>query len=87
MLKFLLITILIFYIIYRLGGFVFRMLFSNAFQQQRNFHEQQRQQYYQHQAKTPPNSNVKVDYVPKDKERKEKQDFKGGQYVDYEEVK
>lgn len=91
--KFLLITILIFYLIYRVGGFFFRMLFASAFQQQQR-HYQNRQQnghqqngYQQNRTKTPPNSNVRVEYVPREDERKEKKDFKGGQYVDYEEVK
>lgn len=85
MLKFFLILIIIFYLIYRIGGFFFRMLFTKAFQQHQN-------QYRQHQttsrqySKTPPNSNVRVDYVPKE-ERNDRKDFNGGQYVDYEEVR
>lgn len=95
MLKFLLITILIFYLIYKVGGFFFRMLFTSAFQQQQRHYQEARQNAHKNQngynqkqsAKNPPNSNVRVDYVPAQEERNDKKDFKGGQYVDYEEVK
>lgn len=87
MLKFLLITILIFYLIYKVGGFFFRMLFANAYQQHQRQQRYQQNGYTQKQAKTPPNSNVRVEYVPDQEDRKEKKDFNGGQYVDYEEVK
>ncbi len=78
MLKFLLIVILIFYVLYRIGGFFFRMLIINA--QQRT--QQNQNTSYQSRGK---DGNIHIDYVPK--QTKSKSDFKGGDYVDYEEVK
>lgn len=37
------------------------------------------------QQKKAPNSNLNIDYIPEDK--KERKDFRGGDYVEYEEVK
>ena len=31
-------------------------------------------------------SNLDIDYVPQDKDQKQKGKFKGGEYIDYEEV-
>lgn len=89
MLKFFLILILVFYLIYRLGGFFLRVLFTNAFQQQQRQYQSQQRPNQNGHSKTPPNSNVRVDYVPKEtgKGQAEKKEFNGGQYVDYEEVK
>lgn len=71
MLKFLLIIFLISYVVFRLGGFFFKILSLGT---QRNSPE----------PKRPPGSNVEIDFVPrKDKNRK---GFNGGEYVDYEEV-
>lgn len=82
MLKFLLILIIIFYLIYRVGGFLFRMLFLSA-QQQRQHYQGQAQQQAQRRAA---DSNLNIDYVPGEP-KKDKKDFRGGDYVDYEEVK
>lgn len=82
MLKFLLILVLLIYLIYKVGGFFFKLLFMGS-QQQRSYDSQHTHQQKSH---TPPNSNVKVDYVPK-KDRKSGENFEGGQYVDFEEVK
>ncbi|MFY0607334.1 MAG: DUF4834 family protein [Cyclobacteriaceae bacterium] len=80
MLKFLLIVGLIFYVIYRVAGFFFKAVFLSAQQRaQNNPYTQQRQ------SQTRPRSgNLNIDYMPKDK--KSKDDFKGGDYVDFEEV-
>lgn len=82
MVKFLLILILIIYLLYRVWGFFVSLIFGP--QQQR--YQQQQQSSNQQHAHKPPNSNVNVDYVPK-KDRKSGEDFEGGQYVDFEEVK
>jgi len=37
------------------------------------------------QQKKAPNSNLNIDYIPE--EKKERKDFRGGDYVEYEEVK
>ena len=39
------------------------------------------------QRKRARNSNVDIDYVPEDKEQNQTDKFKGGEYIDYEEVK
>jgi len=82
MIKFLLITIAFFYILSKIGGFVFRRLFGAAAQQA----QQQQQQQQRAQTKKPSDGNVHIDYVPK-KEDKPSKNFKGGDFVDFEEVK
>ena len=39
------------------------------------------------QRKRARNSNVDIDYVPEDKKQNKTDNFKGGEYIDYEEVK
>jgi len=41
--------------------------------------------YSEKETKRPPNSNLNVDNVPP--KEKKKSDFKGGDYVDYEEIR
>lgn len=82
MLKFLLIIFLISYLVYKVGGFLVRMLFINATQQ----HYQRSNGNPNPQSKKPRNGNVNIDFMPEDGKKK-KADFKGGDYVDYEEVK
>ena len=77
MLKFLAILFIVGYVTFKLGGFLMKMLYGAMGQDpnQRNFNSQ---------SKRKPGSNVDVDYVPKKKGGKT--DFKGGEYVDYEDV-
>ena len=71
MLRILLIFTLIFYLLYKLG--FFRGLLEGM------------QNPDQRNNRRPPNSNVDVDGpTPKEKKRS---DFKGGEYIDYEDVK
>lgn len=77
-----------------LFGFVFwwilkgisRFLFGSLSQQQanqRNFNGGGQQR----QKQAPRDGNVNIDYAPKDQKTKKSSDnFKGGDYVDYEEV-
>lgn len=76
--KFLLFIFIFFFIIKKVGGFVLRVLFGAAAQQA---HQQQRTQ-----TRKPAEGSVHIDYTPNDKEKSTK-DFKGGDYVDFEEVK
>jgi hypothetical protein len=39
------------------------------------------------QRKRAKNSNLDIDYVPEDKKQNKSGNFKGGDYIDYEEVK
>ncbi|MEO9965779.1 MAG: DUF4834 family protein [Reichenbachiella sp.] len=84
MFKFLLLLFIFIYVIAKVGGFILRTLFSG-------FSSQARQQTYQSQGQRsqqrPRDGNVIIDYNPKDKhESKDGGNFKGGDYVNYEEV-
>lgn len=83
MLKFIIILALIFYILPRLikwalKGFILTQV-NKAQQDMR-----QQQKTYQTQQKN--EGQIDVDYVPKKNEKKS-ENFGGGEYVDYEEVK
>ena len=80
--KFFLLLFLILFLIIRLGGFFIRLLFGSLLNQQRQSY-QARQHTYQRQPK---GGNVHVDYVPHDK-ASANSTIKGGDYVDFEEVK
>jgi len=80
MLKFLFFVILIGWIIRNVLRFFVGGLFSNASQQQRATGGQQQQQHRQ------PDGKINVEYAPKDKKDKSSDNFRGGEYVDYEEV-
>lgn len=84
MLKFLIIIGLIAYVFYKVGGALFRMFFLGASQQAR--YQNQRYREQTQQSRKAPGGNVNIDYVPQ-KEDKSNKGFKGGDYVDYEEVK
>ena len=76
--KTILISLLLFFIIFKLINFVFRMLGVPAQPARYQNNEQKRQR--------PADGNVDINYVPRDKAEKKK-DFNGGEYIDYEEVK
>jgi hypothetical protein len=77
MLKFLIISILFFYVLVKGIGLIFRLLgFPNSSQ----YHGQQGQRRSEHTRK----GKVNVDYVPK---QSRKEHLKGGEYIDYEEIK
>lgn len=76
--KFLLLTIIIGYVIIKAIGIFFRLIIGGSTMNQYGQQQQQQQR--------PTNGNVHVDYVPKN-DKKTKENFKGGEYVDFEEVK
>lgn len=83
MLKFLIILFLVGYVIFRMGGFIMRMLFSGLNQQrQGNFNSQS---YRQPNKKKAPGSNLNIDHIPNNE--KEGKKYDDGEYVDFEEVK
>lgn len=82
--KFLLIAFAAWWIFKSVARFLFGNLIKQAQQQQQQFN-QQRQSAYKQQAK-PKDGNVSVQFSPKKKEEKSSENFKGGDYVDYEEV-
>lgn len=82
MLKFLIITFIIFYLIFKFGGLLLRMLFralGNKVQQK------YAEQHSTYSRTKPKGSNVEVEF--NNTPPRKKAEFKGGEYVDYEEVK
>lgn len=85
MFKFLLLLFVFIWVIAKLGGFILRTLFGG-------FTTQARQQTYQSQGQRtqqrhPRDGNVSIDYNPKERQQsKDGGNFKGGDYVNYEEV-
>jgi len=84
MIKFILILILFFYVFYKVGGFIMRALYFGSGKQY-----QQRQAYDRRSTTNARHEEIKVDYIPEDevKKRKSSAGKKGGEYVDYEEIK
>jgi len=80
-LKFLFILILIIYVFYKTAGFLFRIVFGNLRSDPGSF--QHRRQSY---SKKAPDSNLSIDTIPQEKSNKNS-GYKGGEYVDFEEVK
>ena len=82
MLKFLIIIFLVGYVLYKAGSVIFRVLSGNL------NNGQYSRGNFQGQGNRPPHNrkgDINIDYVPDDK--KNKKDFDGGEYVDYEELK
>lgn len=79
MFKFLIILILIIYTFYKVAGFFFRLVFGNLRSDPGSF----KQRPQSHKAH---NSNLNIDKIPLEQSRS-KTEFKGGEYVDFEEVK
>lgn len=80
MIKFLIITFLIFYLIFKFGGLLLRMFFRSLGDR---VHQKYTEQNSSYTRTKPRGSNVDVE-IP---QPVKKQEFKGGEYVDYEEVK
>ena len=78
LLRFLLISILVIYILRSLVRILLPMLFQNFV----NKAQQQNQQQYRSQ--TPPEGKIKVDYIPKTKNQVPDSE---GDFIDYEEIK
>jgi len=92
MIKFIFTTLLIIFFIRMVAPVLFRWLLGMFIKKKmRNgtfFYTNMNQQNQPHTNGSQPNGkpkgSVKIDYIP---EQPERRDFKGGQYVDYEEVK
>ncbi|MBC6401672.1 MAG: hypothetical protein GDA51_06805 [Ekhidna sp.] len=80
MLKVLLILILIIYVFYKTAGFLFRLIFGPLRTDSGSF--QRRGQY----SKKAPNSKLNIDKIPEQRTEKST-GYKGGDYIDFEEVK
>jgi len=81
MLKFLLILFVAFYLFMKIGGFFIRVMFGSLSQENRARNQQQQTPNHQQKRR----GDLNIDYVP-EKDSKSPKDFKGGEYVDYEEV-
>lgn len=84
MFKFLLLLFLFLYVVAKAGGFILRFLFSGfSSQRSQTFQSQnQRAQYRQSE-----DGNVHIDYNPTNRQKtKDGGSFKGGDYINYEEV-
>ncbi len=78
--KFLLISVITFIILFRLISFFFRILINTS----GRYQPQDRHQQYQ--GRSAKNGDIHVDYNTDKRRKKRGSDFKGGEYVDYEEV-
>ena len=86
MLKFLIVMVLVIYLIYKVAQFLLKVLIIGAGGQAAYKQRQEYRKYqstHQHDKK----GNVSIDYIPENGKQAGSQNFKGGEYVDYEEVK
>ncbi|MFY0627680.1 MAG: DUF4834 family protein [Reichenbachiella sp.] len=82
--KFILIFFLGFYLLSKIGGFLVRLFFGNLAKHQR----QQQNHHGSKSYRKPSDGNVNIEYAPEDRKSvSTEKDFKGGDYVEYEEVK
>lgn len=77
MLKFLIILILISYLLYKVGGFLWKIFFIGASNAQQQTTQGRRKAH---------NSDLNIDYAPPEGPVKKPQGYDGGDYIDYEEV-
>jgi len=81
MFKAFILIFVVLWVIVKLGGFIVRTFFSGLVNQSRP-----QQSNRQQQKKQPSDGNVSIEYAPKNKRDAKDKDFRGGDYVDYEEV-
>ncbi|GAA5031916.1 hypothetical protein GCM10011506_24850 [Marivirga lumbricoides] len=87
MFKVLLITFLIGYIFFKVGGFLFRIFLGGL---GAKYATQNGRQHFnnQSQQKKKTADGINIEFVPEDdKNKRSASNFKGGEYVDYEEIK
>lgn len=92
MIKFIFVTLLIFFFIRLVAPALFRWLLGMFIRKKMrngsffytNMHQQQPPRQNGHTSNGKTEGKVKIDYIPEQPERK---NFDGGEYVDYEEVK
>lgn len=80
MFKFLLILFLIGYLFFKIGGFLFRLFLG------RTAKAAQERQYQQNNSGRKTKDGINIDHVPNQKNKRDGGNFKGGEYVDYEDV-
>lgn len=91
MIKFIIITILIIFFIRLVAPVLFRFLLGMFIKKSMrngtfftNMHQPSQRPEATNYSNGRPKGDIKIDYMPNQTDRK---DFKGGEYVDYEEVK
>lgn len=84
MLKFFIIVFLIGFLVFKVIGLFFRVLVggsANGRSGQRSY-----QNNSNFDSRKAPDGNINIDFVPNNKTREKVKDFKGGEYVEYEEI-
>lgn len=76
LLKFVLFGLIFYYIVKTIGGFVYRILGGQA-------RQKQQQQAKAHKRE----GEINIEYIPNDQKGRGSTGRKGGDYIDYEEVK
>jgi len=84
MFKFLLILFIVGYLFIKVGGFIFRVFLGGLGAKAAN---QQGARSSQQSQKRRTADGVSIDFVPDSKNERSAKNFKGGEYVDYEEIK
>lgn len=77
MLKVLIVLILITYVFFKIGSFLFNIFFGGL---------KGGGYTYQHQTRQAAGDDLNIDSVPRPKTNSRRHGYKGGEYVDYEEV-
>jgi hypothetical protein len=80
MFKFLIILFLIGYLFFKIGGFLFRLFLG------RTAKAAQERQYQQNNKGRKTKDGIHIDHIPNQKGKRTGGNFKGGEYVDYEDV-
>ena len=80
MFKFLIILFLIGYLFFKIGGFLFRLFLG------RTAKAAQERQYQQNNKGRKTKNGIHIDHIPNQKGKRTGGNFKGGEYVDYEDV-
>jgi len=78
--------LLIFYFLFRVAGFFFRVLTGGLGARAAYQHSQNNQSNQKSRRKTNADG-VSIEYAPENKSKRSASNFKGGEYVDYEEIK
>ena len=85
-LKFFLITILVIFVLIKVGSFIFKTMFWMLGARAGNRNSPSYKQNQQRQTYRT-SGGIEIEYVPGKSSNQSKSDFKGGEYVDFEEVK
>lgn len=86
MLKFLFLVFVIGFIFFRLLGFFMRLLTGSPVGQKTKSNPYGPYQRTNGHSSRPSDGNVSIDFVPSDNKKKRGDKFRGGEYVDYEEI-